>query len=400
MEDIQQKIVHLASQFLQDTIKIRRYIHQHPDLSGHEQPTADYVFQTLENYGIKSYKALNNNAIIALIEGQKEGQKEGQTKTIALRADMDALPIKENNDVVYKSLIDNVMHACGHDVHTASLLTVARILNLLKNEFSGNVRLIFQPSEEQFPGGAFELLQCGVLENPKIDLMLGCHVSPEIKTGAIGLKSGIYMASTDEIYLTIYGKAGHAALEDTFINPLLIAAEILLELEHFCRNYAPQNVPSVLTFGQIEGKGATNIVPQKVDLAGTFRTFDEAWRTNAHKQIENIANRIATARNGNAITNIKKGYPVLINDENSTLKMQKIAQEMLGKENVLTLKHRMTAEDFAYYSHHFPSVFYRVGTKIDGIDCNLHTPNFNINENALQIAPAVMSYMAFRWLNE
>jgi amidohydrolase len=338
---------------------------------------------------------LENKAIVALIEG-----KNTSSKVIALRADMDALPIEEENDLDFRSLNKGIMHACGHDVHIASLLTTAHILYELKNKWNGSVKLIFQPSEEKFPGGAIQLIEIGVLENPKVSAVLGLHVSPEIATGKIGMKSGNYMASTDEIYITVTGKGGHAAIPEMVINPLLIASKMLLELDDCYAKSAPKDSPSLLTFGRIMGNGKTNIVPDKVYLEGTLRTFNETWRTKAHQLIADTANTIAKKMKGNAQVHIAKGYPVLTNDEILTAKTFSIAQEFLGKENVLSLNYRMTAEDFAYYSRFVPSVFYRLGTRIEGYDTNLHSSSFLVNEEALRKSPALMAYLAIKLLEE
>jgi amidohydrolase len=290
------------------------------------------------------------------------------------------------------------MHACGHDVHVASLLTTARILHELKAEWEGNIKLIFQPSEEKFPGGAIQLIEAGILEAPKVDAVLGLHVDPDIETGKIGMKPGKYMASTDEVYITVTGKGGHAAIPEMVINPLLIAAKILLDLEACYITSAPKDHPSVLTFGRIIGEGKTNIVPDEVFLEGTLRTFDETWRHEAHQLITATANRLAKEMKGKAQVRIDSGYPVLTNDKALTKKTIEIAQEFLGKENVQSLNYRMTAEDFSYYARSVPSVFYRLGTQIEGYDAGLHSPFFRVNEEALRKSPALMAYLAIKLL--
>ncbi|MDR1459991.1 MAG: amidohydrolase [Bacteroidales bacterium] len=383
----------LSKQYFEDTVALRRHFHQYPELSEQESNTALYVANCLKQYDIESQMYLENKAVIALIKGKNTCEK-----TIALRADMDALPIEEKNDFDFHSLNRGVMHACGHDVHIASLLTTARILHELKKEWAGNIKLIFQPSEEKLPGGAIRLIKAGVLENPKVDVVLGLHVDPAIETGKIGMKEGEYMASTDEIYITVTGKGGHAAIVDMVINPLLIAAKILLELEECYVKSAPKNRPSVLAFGRIIGEGKTNIIPDEVYLEGTLRTFDERWRNKAHQLITDVANRTAKEMKGKADVHIITGYPVLSNDEVLTKKAIKTAQEFLGKENVLSLDYRMTAEDFAYYACSVPSVFYRLGTQIKGYDAGLHSPFFRVNEEALRMSPAFMAYLAITLL--
>ena len=384
---LKEKIATLSRLYFENTVALRRHLHQHPERSGEETGTAKYIANTLKSYGIESKFLLNGTAVVALIKGVHP-----DSRVIALRADMDALPIEENNDLPFRSTNEGLMHACGHDVHMASLLTTARILQELNTEWEGSVKLIFQPSEEKFPGGAIQLIDAGVLENPKVERLLGMHVSPEIETGKIGMKSGYYMASTDELYITLTGKGGHAAIPETFINPLLIASKLLIRLEGFSKEYASSQ--TVLTFGRITGNGKTNIVPDRVFLEGTLRTFDEKFREQAHRLIEDIATAVAEESGGTAEVLIDKGYSVLFNDEALTKKVACLTEELLGQHNVLSLDCRMTAEDFAYYSHRVPAVFYRVGTKIDGCNTNLHSPDFLVNEDCLQISPAVMAYLA------
>ena len=376
----------LSDKYFKDTIAIRRHIHKYPELSGQEYKTAEFIAKTLKNYGIEPKMYLNNTAVIAVIEGKKTSNK-----VLALRVDTDALPIEENNDLSFCSVNKGVMHACGHDVHTASLLTTARILQELKEEWEGTVKLIFQPSEEQLPGGAIQLIEAGVLENPKVDAILGMHVSPGIKTGQIGIKSGDYMASSDEIYITVTGKGGHAAIPKAFINPLLIAAKILSQLDTVHSEQMLENKPSVLTFGRIIGEGKTNIVPNEVFLEGTLRTFDEAWREKMHQIITENANSIAKEMGGNAQVRIEKSYPVLTNDEALTSKVFQIAQDFLGEDNVISLDYRMTAEDFAYYARCIPAVFYRLGTEVEGYKNNSHSPEFRVNEESMKMSPALMA---------
>lgn len=393
MLNLKDHISILSERYFEDTINLRRHIHQHPELSEQEFKTAIYIKNCLKHYGIESQMYLEDKAVIALIKG-----KNTFSKTIALRADMDALPIEEKNDLDFCSLNKGVMHACGHDVHVASLLTTARILYELKEEWEGNIKLIFQPSEEKFPGGAIQLIEAGILEAPKVDAVLGLHVDPDIETGKIGMKPGKYMASTDEVYITVTGKGGHAAIPEMVINPLLIAAKILLDLEACYITSAPKDHPSVLTFGRIIGEGKTNIVPDEVFLEGTLRTFDETWRHEAHQLITATANRLAKEMKGKAQVRIDSGYPVLTNDKALTKKTIEIAQEFLGKENVQSLNYRMTAEDFSYYARSVPSVFYRLGTQIEGYDAGLHSPFFRVNEEALRKSPALMAYLAIKLL--
>ena len=394
MNDLIQKINNLAHQFYPQAVEIRRHLHQYPELSGQERQTANYIAEHLSKMGIKPTKMLDDTAVIAEIRGEC-GQAE---QTIVLRADMDALPIEEKNNVEFVSKNKGVMHACGHDMHMANLLSAAYVLNHIKDSFDGRVLLIFQPSEEMFPGGAFRLIESGVFDKFKIKAFLGCHATPEIPTGKIGLKSGNYMASTDELYLTIKGKGGHAAIPSMFINPLIITSEILLALEHFCEKFAPKDIPSVLTFGRIIGEGKTNVVPETVKIEGTLRTFDEQWRQQAYEKIREICNSIAEKRKGSVDIFIDKGYPVLINDDNLTKQCAMWAKHMIGENNVLSLDYRMTAEDFAHYSHRYPSVFFRLGTQIEGLHTNLHAANFNANEEALKVGSSLMVFFAINLL--
>jgi len=396
MEYMKHQLKSLSEQYFKDTIALRRHLHKYPELSGQEFNTAKFIAQSLKNYGIEPKMYLNNRAVVAVIEGQKTSDK-----VIALRADTDALPIEENNDLVFRSVNKGVMHACGHDVHTASLLTTARILQELKTQWAGRVKLIFQPAEEQLPGGAIQLIEANVLENPKVNAMLGLHVSAGIETGKIGIKTGNYMASSDEIYITVVGKGGHAAIPKSFVNPLLIASKIILQINDLHFKQMLEKTPSVLTFGRIIGEGKTNIVPKEVFLEGTLRTFDEAWREKAHQLITDTANHIAKGMGGEAKVRIVKGYPVLLNDEVLSAKIFEMAQDFLGESNVISLDYRMTAEDFAHYASRVPAVFYRLGTKIEGYDTNnSHCPDFIVNEDAMKFSPALMAWLVIEILKK
>jgi amidohydrolase len=339
-----------------------------------------------------------------LIEG-----KNPSKKIIALRGDMDALPILEKNTCTYKSKNDGVMHACGHDVHSASLLGVAKILNELKNEFEGTVKFIFQPGEEKLPGGASLMIKEGVLENPKPASIFAQHVFPSMETGKVGFRSGMYMASTDEIYVTVKGKGGHAAMPNDYINPLLIASQLLMEL-HQAFMIAPSSdalmesdtvpPPTVLAFGKIVGNGATNVIPDEVKLEGTFRTMDEKWRVEAHLKMKQIAAAVAQRMGGACDVVIKHGYPFLVNDLKVTNSARAAAEDYLGKENVEELPLRMTAEDFSFFSQEIPSCFYRLGTGniTKGITSGVHTATFDIDEDALEVGVGLMSYLTINEL--
>ena len=395
--DLKAKIKQLAKDYAADTVNIRRHIHAHPELSYQEYETARYVASQLRELGLEPTEGVADTGVTAIIEG-----KNPSSKTVALRADMDALPITEANDVPYKSQNEGVMHACGHDVHTASLLGTARILTELKDQFEGSVKLVFQPGEEKNPGGASLMIKAGVLENPKPNRMLGQHVMPFIPTGKVGFRSGMYMASADEVYLTVKGKGGHAALPDRVVDPILIASHIVVALQQIISRNSDPKKPSVLSFGAINGGSATNIIPEEVKLKGTFRALDEEWRFDAHKRIRKMAESIAEGMGGSCDVNISVGYPFLTNDPETTEKARQTATEYLGAENIVDLDLWMGAEDFAYYSHEVPSCFYRLGTgnEAKGTTHGVHTPIFNIDEDALETGIGLMAWMALNQLED
>jgi amidohydrolase len=392
---IKERIKQLAAAYAEDTIAIRRHIHANPELSYEEYETAKYVAAQLRKIGLDPVEGVAETGVTAIIEG-----KNPESRTVALRADMDALPIVETNDVPYKSTKEGIMHACGHDVHTSSLLGVARILNELKDDFEGSVKLVFQPGEEKNPGGASLMIKAGVLENPRPDHMIGQHVLPYIPTGKIGFREGMYMASADEIYLTVKGKSGHAALPDKVIDPILIASHIVVALQQIVSRNADPKAPTVLSFGSIHGGSATNIIPEEVKLKGTFRALDEEWRFEAHKRIRKMAESIAEGMGGSCEVDISVGYPFLTNDPQTTQVARKAAEEYVGAENIVDLTLWMGAEDFAYYSHEVPSCFYRLGTgnEAKGTTYGAHTPMFNVDEDAIEISIGLMAWIAVNQL--
>jgi amidohydrolase len=391
---LKNRIQELAAGVLESTIQNRRHLHAHPELSFQEHKTVAFVAAKLDELGI-AYKPMANTGLVALITGDKPSDH-----VVALRADMDALPIQEANEVAYKSTHAGVMHACGHDAHTASLLGTAAILQQLKAEFGGTIKLIFQPAEELLPGGANQMIKEGVLENPKPQAVLGQHVMPFIETGKVGFRSGKYMASTDELYVTVNGKGGHAAQPQQNIDPVMITAQILVSLQQIVSRTANPNTPSVLSFGKVQANGATNVIPNEVKLEGTFRTMDEAWRAEAHTRMKKMAEGIAVSMGGTCEFEIKKGYPFLVNEEKLTAQAKQYAQEYLGKENVLDLDIWMAAEDFAYYSQVTDACFYRLGTRNEakGITSSVHTQTFDIDENAFAISTGLMAYIALKRL--
>ena len=392
---LSEKIKALASEFAPGIIQIRRHLHANPELSEKEYNTADFICATLESYGIPYTRNVGGNGIVAKIEGQQP-----QITILALRADMDALPINELNECEYKSLNPGVMHACGHDVHMASLLGASKILNELRDEFVGTIRLIFQPSEERFPGGALAMIKDGVLKNPVPERIYGQHVLPTLEAGKAGFMPGKYMASTDEIYLTIKGRGGHSATPDLNTDTVLIAAHIIVALQQVVSRMAPPGVPTVLSFGRVIADGRTNIIPSEVKIDGTFRTFDETWRARAHEKITTLAQGMAESMGGTCDVFIDHGYPFLVNDDLATSEAKALAQEYLGRENVVDLDQRMTAEDFAYYSHIIPACFYRLGVKDPSWEKirNLHTPEFDADERSLETGMGLMAWLAVNQL--
>jgi amidohydrolase len=391
---MQQKIKKLANQFHSKVVGFRRHLHAHPELSFQEFETSKYIAEFLDEQGIEYQGGYVKTGLVAHIKG-----KNPDKKVIALRADMDALPINETNDVSYKSTNDGVMHACGHDVHSSSMMGVAMLLNELKDEFEGTVKIVFQPGEEILPGGASLMIKENALKNPDAELIIGQHVYPQLSAGEVGFKKGVYMASADELHVTVKGKGGHAALPHTTIDPILIASHIVVALQQIVSRNCNPVTPSVLSFGKIEGLGATNIIPDEVKLAGTFRTFDEVFRAEAKVRMKKMAESIAEAMGGACEFNIGDGFPFLINDDDVTETCRKAACEYLGEDKVKALDLRMTSEDFAYYSHILPSCFYRLGvTKPNGKEEGLHTSTFDVDESALETSIGLMSWIAINLL--
>jgi amidohydrolase len=391
-----EKIKSLSEQYSAEVIESRRHLHAHPELSYQEFNTAKFVAEKLKSFGILVKEGVATTGLIAEIKGKDSGKK-----SIALRADMDALPISEENNVPYKSKVAGVMHACGHDVHTASLMGTARILNAVKDQFEGTVRLLFQPGEEKTPGGASYMIRDGALLNPQPAGIIGQHVFPLLPVGKIGFREGMYMASCDEIYLKVIGKGGHAAAPDFAIDPILIASHIIIALQQVISRNASPKQPTVLSFGNIIGKGATNIIPNEVNIAGTFRAMNEEWRASALQKIKKMAESIAEGMGGKCEVDISKGYPYLENNPDLTRRIRNAAETYVGVENVVDLDITLGAEDFAYYSQVIPASFYRLGTgnPARGINSYVHTPTFNIDEDALKLGPGLMAWMAIKELD-
>ncbi|MEL7145773.1 MAG: M20 family metallopeptidase [Bacteroidota bacterium] len=393
---LQEKVKQLSSDYFQEVLSIRRHIHANPELSFQEYETSLFVRQTLENFGYERISPVAKTGLTVTVEG-----KNPDKKVIALRADMDALPIVEANDVPYKSKNEGVMHACGHDVHTASMLGAAKILHSLKEEFEGTVKFIFQPGEEKLPGGASVMIKEGILENPNPAAILGQHVMPSLPAGKVGFRPGMYMASADEIYVTVKGKGGHGAMPELCVDPVLISSHIIVALQQVISRMSSPKIPSVLTFGKVIANGATNVIPNEVKIEGTFRTFNEEWRADAHQKMKKMAEGIAESMGGSCDFDIHVGYPYLENHPELTAFSKEAAIEYMGEENVVDLDLRLTAEDFAYFTQERDACFYRLGTRNEekGIVSSVHTPTFNIDEETLETGMGLMAWLAIRNLN-
>jgi len=391
---IKEKIQTLAAQVFNDVVAFRQHLHANPELSFKEYETSKFIKEKLQSWGIP-FSSMADTGVVGIIKGALPSDQ-----VIALRADMDALPIFEANDKPYASKNPGVMHACGHDVHSSSLLGTAYILNSLKDTFGGTIKLIFQPAEEVLPGGASIMIKEGVLENPVPHNIVGQHVMPLIQSGKVGFRSGIYMASTDELYVTVHGKGGHGAQPHQNIDPVLITAHILVALQQIVSRNADPRLPTVLSFGKVNANGATNIIPNEVKLEGTFRTLNEDWRKEALARMKKMAEGIAESMGGSCDFNIMHGYPFLINEEALTANAKMYAEEYLGKENVEDLDIWMAAEDFAYYSQVTNACFYRLGTGNPAKNTmnSVHTPNFDIDEDALKTSTGLMAYIALKQL--
>jgi len=374
-------------------ITYRRHLHMNPELSFKEKNTNAFVRSVLDEFGVEYKSGFCKYGIVAEIKGAQKG------KITYLRGDMDALPILERNQVEYKSRVDGVMHACGHDVHTTCILGAAIILNKIKSQLKGTIRIVFQPGEEKLPGGASIMIKEGAIKDANKATMIGQHVHPPLEVGKVGFYPGEYMASADEIYIEVIGKGGHAALPKNFIDPIMVSGQLLTAMHTIVSRYSDPKVPTVLSFGKINSDGgATNIIPEKVTILGTFRTMDEANRKHLHKVLKQVVNGTVKAFGAKAKLNIKVGYPTLYNNPELTLSAMENAKAYLGAKNVVMLEKRMTAEDFSYYSQMMPSCFYRLGT--GNVEKNIispvHTPTFDIDEIALKIGVGLMTYLAVK----
>ena len=372
-----------AEELFDKVRSIREHLHRFPELSYEEFETMRFVSNILTEHNIPHQTGVGKTGVVALI---KSAHHNDDT-CIALRADLDALPIQEENDVPYRSEVAGKMHACGHDVHTSILLGTALILNSIKDQLPHAVKLIFQPGEEKNPGGATFMIKDGALESPRVTEMYALHVFPDLETGKLGFKEGIYMASCDEIHLTIHGKGGHGATPHECIDPITIGANIVLQLQQIVSRKCDPKIPSVLTFGHFEALGATNIIPSKAKLKGTFRTMNEPWRAEALTLIEKQIKSIAESQGATVELEISKGYPYLENDPKTTQKLRAKIEETFGSEKVVDLPIRLTSEDFSYYSHEVPVCFFRLGVRNEerGIVYGVHHPKFDIDEHSLII---------------
>lgn len=386
---LQQKIKALAQEYKQEFIDVRHHLHAHPELSYQEFETSAFVQKKLKEFGIP-FTVLAETGVVGLIEG-----KNPSSRVIALRADMDALPIHEENEVPYKSTKEGIMHACGHDVHTTCLLGAAKILNELKEEWEGTVKLIFQPGEERNPGGASYMIRDGVLENPKPQCIFGLHVHPGLALGKLSFRGGKVMASADELYITVKGKGGHAASPHLTVDPILIASHLIISLQQIIsRNKNPHH-PSVLSITAFNGGTTTNVIPNEVKLMGTFRAMDEEWRFKAHELIRRTATQLVESMGGILDLHIDIGYPTVYNNEALNDKAKSKAEEFMGSSNVEETELRMGAEDFGYYSQIIPGCFFRLGVmnEAKGITSGVHTPTFNIDEDAIAIGMGMMAWL-------
>jgi amidohydrolase len=386
---LKEKIRQLAKQYAPETIDIRRHLHAHPELSYKEFETSAFVQEKLRGLGIP-FEIKATTGVVGLIKGQNPGKR-----VIALRADMDALPIKEENSVSYKSQNEGVMHACGHDAHTSILLGASKILQELKSEWEGTVKLIFQPGEERNPGGASLLIKEGVLHDPQPQAIFGLHVHPGLEIGKFSFRGGPSMASADEIFITVKGKGGHAANPHLTIDTVLVASHIVVALQQVISRNKNPFIPSVLTISSFQGGYTTNVIPSEVRLMGTFRTIDETWRFQAHKLIQRICKGIAQSMGAEIEVLVDVGYPVVNNDETLYPIARRKAEEFVGTENVQETELRMGAEDFGYYTQEIPGCFYRLGVMnvAKGITSGVHTPTFNIDESAIEKGMGMMAWL-------
>ncbi len=388
-ESIRKRSVELSD----DIVSIRRKIHANPELSFQEYKTAAFIGEILDQWGI-AHESVAGTGVTGVIKGTAEG------KYLILRADIDALPVTERNNCEYRSVQSGIMHACGHDVHTACLLGAIKLISERACELRGTIRFLFQPGEEVLPGGAVRVLESGLLDHPEPDYVLAQHVYPELPSGYFGFRAGPYMASTDEVFIDVRGTGGHAALQKGLVDPVLIASHVIVGLREAISRKIPADVPVVLAFGRFDGPGTTNVIPPQVKLEGTFRILDENWRSVAHEEIRKTVNSIASSMGAEAICRIVDGNPSLANDIRLTNKLIGYAREFAGGEHVTDLPLRMTGEDFARYAQRFPSVFYRLGTGSQKHTHPVHHPEFDVDESSITHGMGMMAWLSLQLLNQ
>ncbi len=386
---MKKRIAQLAKKYAPEFVAVRRHLHQNPELSFQEHATSALIKKQLQAIGITDIVSVAETGLLATIQGKKS------ENPVLLRADIDALPIHEKNRLSFTSKNEGVMHACGHDAHTASLLLCAKILFELKDDLKDDIILLFQPGEEVMPGGASLVMKEKAYQALGSLPHIGQHVRPDIPVGKIGFRSGKFMASMDELFLTVKGKGGHAAMPENTIDPVLIASHIIVAAQQLVSRRASPKTPSVLSFGKVVADGAINVIPDEVHIEGTFRTLDETWRKEALLKLEKLVTSMAEGMGGTCELKINHGYPHLINDSRLTEKLMENAKSYLGAKNVIELDQWMAAEDFAYYSQKNPASFYMlgVGNIGKGITSGLHTPTFNIDESALEIGGGLMAWL-------
>ena len=385
-------IKEIASSIFPDIVSVRKWLHMHPELSFKEKETSKYICSILKKNNIYFINNIGGYGIVATVKG-----KNPDSKVIAFRADMDGLPIEEQNEVDYKSIYKGVMHACGHDVHTSILIGAAIIINKLKEHLEGTIKFIFQPAEEKLPGGASLMIKDGVLNNPKVDKIIALHVFPEMEVGFLGFREGKYMAACDELEVTIKGKGGHAALPEKTINPITVASEIIIKTRESIKQIGKDNL-YVLEYGDFHAYGASNVIPENAFIKGTFRTMNEFFRKKACDLLLHQSKEIAIKYGVDCDYKIIKGYPSLFNDPRLTKECRELAIDFIGLEKVSDLPIRMASEDFSFYSQECPACFFRLGVnnKEKGITHLVHTPKFDIDHNAIELGIGLMSYFSFK----
>ncbi len=394
MNDKQNTINNLIEKYFEQVVNIRHLLHQNPELSKHEKNTSALICQELDKMGVKYNNSIYGYGIYGYVEG-----KNPQKNCIALRADMDALPIEEKTNLPFASKNKGVMHACGHDVHMASLLGVIKIVNELKNDFEGRVMFVFQPSEEEYPGGAISMLKAGIFNEIEPSAMLAFHCTPELECGQVAIKEGKLMASTDEIYITIKGKGGHGATPHLDIDPIVVACQVVTSLQTIVSRSANPTMPTTFSVGRFIADGRTNIIPAEVKMDCIIRTFDEQWRKECHNLIKRICENTAKAFGASAEVFIDPGYPFVYNDPTLTKKVISWSKEILPAESVQCAEMRMTAEDFAYFAQVVPSCYFRIGTHKKGEPiANLHTAYFDADDNVLKTSMALETYLVLKYL--